>query len=397
MTSSIPPDARPPLASSDEFDLRAIVGPIWRHRSLLLVLGLMGAAAGAGFSLLSTRYLSDGLLQTPGITTDTYKRHEDGFLNVARLQAFRGQHTDAPQNALALIDRLIADPGRLRTTITPEFAFTEEDQRAFGVRPTSGDPGALVGVRIRLTEGIPTGPAPLLLLGEYVRDTTIRVDLETRLLANCQQFSLREQTLKNEQITSDFEIRQEESRVQTLRSIVARTPGAARDNLGILSVESGSERFLSPLAQLVAAEVLIADLRLAATERARERVAGALKRDYYCRAEQALASAPSGRRFLDGLSTVLTAVFAGHDRTVDVVEHTWNELEIQLVGWRDLFLTNTRFAAAPDGSEEVTREPGLLEGMVLGAVAGLVLGAFVAFVRFWWGNNRMQITAQDAS
>lgn len=381
----IPQPSQQPY-DDDEIDLRQLVKTLWRQKNLIVGTGVLGAILGVGASLISTKYVTDGLFMTPGVSAANYKRFEVVFSNGPRLQQYLRSTNQVSTPYGAMLYELADNQDALRDTLKPEFAFTDKDQKTFGVKVTENDePGAMIGVRIQFRHKEPTNGPPVALLAEYVRDTLIRVNFEGTMLARCADFRTREQELRNAQLTNDFAITQEERRVATLRDIIARNPEAAvSDNRQIVSLEKGSERFLSPAAQLVAAEIQIADMKLAEVRRERERVASALKRDYYCQAQQALQQPTTGPAFLEGLANIQTAIFQDQDKSVDIVEQTWNELDVERANWTNTYLRAMRFVASPDGTEIKERKPGMALGLVLGGLLGGMLGIFGALVRAWW-------------
>lgn len=383
---------QPPNIQSydDEIDLRELVLSLWRQKILIVAVSTLGAALGIGVSLNSTRYVSEGLFLTPGVSAANYKRFETVFSSSPRLQNYLQRTGQVDTTDGALLFEMADSPGRISEVLKPEFAFTDKDQRVFGVKISpDDDPGAMIGVRIRFAHSAPTGGTPVTLLGEYVRDTVIRVTFEGNMLARCAEYQTREQELRNAQLANDFAITQEEKRATTLREIIARNPEAAAiDSRQIVSIERGSERFLSPAAQLVAAEILIADMKLAEVRRERERVASALKRDYYCGAQQALQQATTGRTFLEELQSIQSAVFQDQDKSIDIVEQTWNELDVERTNWLNTYLERIRFVAPPEGTEIRERKPGLALGLVLGGMLGGMLGVFTALIRSWWRGSR---------
>ncbi|CAI06948.1 hypothetical protein ebA1500 [Aromatoleum aromaticum EbN1] len=376
----------PPAHEDNEIDLRQLVSVLWKQKLLIVGAGVLCAGVGVGASLLSTKYVAEGLFLTPGVSATNYKRFVSVFSNGPRLQQYLQDTGALATRDGALLFGLAENQDRLVETLRPEFAFTDKDQKAFGVKVAEDDePGAMIGVRIQFSHKEPTGGTPVTLLAEYVRDTVIRVNFEKALLARCADFRTREQELRNAQLSNDFAITQEERRAATLREIIARNPGAAvSDNRQIVSLEKGSERFLSPAAQLVASEIQIADMKLAEVRRERERTASALKRDYYCQAQQALQQPTTGPTFLQGLPNIQAAAFQGQDKSVDIIEQTWNELDVERATWTNTYLQSMRFVASPEGTEVKERKPGLALGLVLGGLLGGMLGVFGALARAWW-------------
>lgn len=373
----------------DEIDLRQLVSTLWAQKGLIAGVGVLGAALGVGGSLLSTKYVTEGLLLTPSVSATDYKRYESVLSSGARLEEFLrlGAQSDTADGQR--LQRLARTPNGLRESIKPEFALTEKDQKTFGIKPNGEAQNALVGMQIRYADKDPSNGTPLALLAEYVRDSVIKVDLADSILGNCNTYATRAQELRNQQLQSDFTIRQETQRIADLREIIARHPDAgAAESRQIVSLEKGTERFLSPAAQLVAAEIQIADLKLAEAQRERERVASELKRKYYCDAEAALKQPISGRKLLAELQNLQTTAFQGRDRATDIVEQTWNELELERERWNNTYLAGMRFVAPPEGTEVRERKPGLAMGIALGGVLGGMLGVMIALVRAWWRGSR---------
>ena len=376
-------EARPPYRHStdnDEIDLRDLVRILWLKRWLIAGLALVGAALGIAASLSSTKYVSEGLF-TVSSSVDAYKRYESVLLNGPRLEQFLQQRADT--EAAAALRPLVDSDTALHKAVKPEFGFTDKDAKALGVQSEAAS--TLIGFRLRHENPTPIGGAPVVVLSEFVRDAIIRIDMEDQMLAQCNDLRTREQTLRNEQIQNDFEIQQEQQRIGTLKNLIERRPDViVPDSRQIVSVEHGSERFLSPLAQLTAAEILVADMRLAEALRARERTASALKRDYYCKAQQALQEPIGGRAFLEQLNVIQTAAFEGKERSSDIVEKTWNELDVERANWINTYLSGMRFLASPDGSEVRQRKPGIALAVVLGLILGGMIGVLVALILGWW-------------
>lgn len=374
-----------PPHDDDEIDLRQLVSTLWQQKGLIVGIGVLGAALGLGASALSTKYVAQGIFLTPSVSASTYKRYQNMLVSGPQLQQYLQATGQASTPAGQLLLPLAASPKAMGATITPEFSFTDRDSKTFGVKVNSDDPGAMVGLQIQFDHKEPTGGQPLALLSEYARDTIIRVDMEALTLKQCAKLGTQELELRNAQLQNDFAITQEERRVATLRDIIARNPEAAvSDNRQIVSLEKGSERFLSPAAQLVAAEIQIADMKLAEIRRERDRIASALKRDYYCQAQQALQQPTTGRAFLGELGNIQAAIFQGQDKSIDIIEQTWNELDVERTNWINTYLQAMRFVASPEGTEVKERKPGLALGLVLGGLLGGMLGIFSALVRAWW-------------
>lgn len=397
MTQASPAPARRPIFEKDEVDLRQLAKAVWRYRWMVIVLGLAGGLAGIALAMASTRYVSTGLFLTPQLKIATYKQYEVAINNEARLEEFlRLSGTDG--EAAALLRRMIHSPVAMAQAVKPAFSFTGGDARSYDIdlRPDDESRDELVGIRLTMERGERSGPAPVLVLAEYVRSIAIQVDLRETLLDQCLGLQLREQELRNAELQDNFQISQLESKAGTLRRLIQESPGAATiEARQLVSLENNGERFLSPAAQLVAVEVGATDLRLAGIKRARERVAALLKKEYYCRGRAAQEQPTTGQELLAALATLRMAVFAGQNPTEEIVELTGNEIDIQRQAWSNRYLDRMRFVASPEGAESRVRSPSLRVGGMLGGILGGLLGLVLSFGLAWWHDNRDAVMARD--
>lgn len=181
--------------------------------------------------------------------------------------------------------------------------------------------------------------------------------MEAIMLSQCNSFRTREQELLNAQIQNRVAIREEEIRLAHLHDVIARNPDAiCIDNRQVVSVERGAERFLLPAAQLVASEIQISELKLAEVRRERDRIASALKRDYYCQARQTLQQPTTGRTFLEEIKHIQAAVFQSQGKSIDAVEQTRNEIDVERANGSKTYLQSMRFAPPPPPEGTETRQ-----------------------------------------
>ena len=378
---SAPPT--PHYSDDDEIDLRELVRNLWQRRVLIISLAIVGAVLGFVLSTLSTRYVSSALLLTPAVKTETYSQYAAALLSAPRFGAFLDRQQEKDAATVERLRGLQNNPAALAKAISPQFSFTDQDAKKYGVKIEGA--GTFVGFNLRDAQKEPSGGVPVMLLSEYVRDTLIEVGLSDVMLPQCLDYEAREQRMRTEQLRDAFEITQNEARAQTLRGVIAQIPDTALvDNRQIVTVDEKNERFLSPAAQLVGAEVAILELRLAQTERERDRIAARLKRDYYCNANTRLGNSMSGAEFLNVLNEVHATVFKDQDMNVPIVAQTESELSYQRAGWKRDYVSLTRFVSPPEASEMRERKVGRATALLLGGVLGGMLGALCALVIGWW-------------
>ena len=385
-----------PLADEDEIDLRQLARTFWHQRYLILGFGLFGALLGLALSLYSTKYVYEGLLQVPGLTLVNYKVFRDAFSKTSQLDKYLELSGQVHHPWAERLRGLISQPESLNEAIKPEFALTDKEQKTFGVQLQNNDLGSMVGLSLRLASVEPDGGSGMFLLAEYLRDALILAELEQSLSSLCEEHSGRLLSLRNEQLQHAFSLQQQRDRQDVLSDILSRNPEQlAIDPRQILALDKANEPYLPPAAQIVAMEIRIADMQLAEVARERELQATSLKRDFYCQARESLDKPDkptTGRALLVNLLNLQEAVFQHQDRSVNIIEQTWNEFDLQRQGWNNQYLTGFRFVVSPDGAEFRQRKPGLIQGGLLGGFLGGFLGLILALLRKWWRENRSYIT-----
>lgn len=392
----------PAQEQSEEIDFRQLFHTLWRQRRVIGQFALALALAGLLMAQFSTKYVSEAVLQLPQknpnegaqapvISAANYKRYESVLLTGANLEKYLSRNKLASISTSELLEPLVNSPMRLRESIKPEFAFTDKDQKSLGVKSSASDGGAMIGLRLSFEHSEPTAGAPVLLLGDYVRDTLLRVDMESAVNDQCLANQTLDQSLRIDQIKDEFKIKQEEARAKTLRSLNGKGAGESRQ---VVSLEKGGERYLSPQAQLNAVEITISELQLAQIQRERELKASALKQAYYCEAVKILQKPVNTDGVLADMKALQAVVFKDQDLSVPIVDQTANEFELQRENWLNNAMRGMRFVSSPEGSEVKTRKPGRAMGLILGALLGGLLGMVFIFVRQWWRDNKAIITAE---
>ena len=382
MNPAIAPEA-------DEIDLLQLIHTLWLQRKVIVQFALACALIGVLIGQLSTKYVSEGVLQTGQINASNYKRYESVLLTGSNLAKFLERNKQANKDTAELLDGLSLSAARLKDAIKPEFAFTDKDQKSLGVKSSASDGGAMIGLRLSFEHSEPTLGAPVLLLGDYVRDTLLRVDLEGSINSECLSNQTVAQSLRIAQIKDEFSTKQELARAKTLRGLNGKG-GEVRQ---LVSLDKGGERFLSPQAQLNAVEITISELQLAQINRERDLKSSALRQAYYCETVKVLQKPGNTDVVLEEMKAIQDIVFKDQDKTVPIIEQTGSELNLQRLGWENTYLRGMRFVSSPEGSEVKSRKPGRATGLILGALLGSLLGIVFVFGRQCWQANKAEITA----
>ena len=274
--------------------------------------------------------------------------------------------------------------------IKPEFSsVSDKEAKSLGVKVDATEKAYLMGFTLRLESAKLLGEMPLTILCDYIQNTIIQQDFEEILRVLQDQSNLSLIELRNTDIRSNFEIQQEELKADTLRKQIAKNSGSVGfDNRQLVSIEKGTERYLSPESQLVAAEILISDMRIQALERKRDLEMIQIKAKYYDLLHEGFKKSTNGRDFIFDLKKSLDLFFVDKDKKTEYVELVFNELDIQRQRWSLAYTKEMRFAAEPSAYKE--SRPSKPVGLLLGLMAGGMGGCFFALFLSWWKKDSIK-------
>lgn len=344
-------------------------------------------------SLLSTRYVAEGLFLIPTMSMSGFKQYEIALNNKARMQEFIELTGSQGSQSAELLSDLVVTPGGLEAAVRPAFGLTGREARSYDIKV---EDAAVIGFNLQVQRSEPTAESPINTLAEYVRHTMIQVDLKDFMLQKCLSNRTAEQQIRNQQIDSDLRVSEAMQRAENLRKLMREIPGASQiDSRQVISLEGGGERFLSPTTQLIAVELEIAEAKLADARRKRDLLSAELRTSYYCRAMDLQSESLTGQQFLGRLKRLQDDVSSSTNSQSEVVEKVSNELALERTSLVDNYLERARFVVSPDGGEQKVRRPGIAVGAVVGTIIGGILGFMLAMALAWWHDNREIVVSAD--
>lgn len=189
-----------------------------------------------------------------------------------------------------------------------------------------------------------------------------------------------------------FAIEQAQARAKALKDIVASYPEAVRrDSPRVVDVTKGSERFMSPMAQLVGAESKVIDIQEKLQKLDRQSDQQTFAKPLIVEAEAALAKAPGGSDSVARVSAAI-ATFAGTAKT-DAEKEMLASMAADVSQISGRFLSQAQFIAAPSVSS-LPERPGPRMVIALGAVLAALLAAAIAWrdllIKLLWEDDRDQ-------
>lgn len=223
---------------------------------------------GAGFDMLFgvlfhflCRHQSDGFLKASRSLAEYNAQRpmlEDRASLLSYLQA--NKLTDDP-NARFLLHGI--GPEMMRKQVKPALPYSKEDLRSLADMKAPVDAN-LLGFNISFAGATPDDAAARVkLMAEYLRDSMLRQDLLENIHLRAGEARAEKQRLDNKLIAKRLELEEATNKLSALEAIAAKYPEASRfESRQLLSSDTDSSRYLSPVMQLVGVESNIADLRI---------------------------------------------------------------------------------------------------------------------------------------
>lgn len=375
-----------------------------------IIILLVAATAGAGLGALlgygpMLRYKSEGVLNMD-MGTSEYKRFTELANDASSASQFLAAFPPPPMHnggvdalmkaivkgewhkALPKVSKVDA---KELTDAALQMERDGEKEKAQGKNGVKGlkDNAVYLGLRLTHTASDPLEAAEMTTwLGSYFKEVATREAVReqvSRWAADNRQFSDRalEQKLKYE-----FEVEQAKSRAIALKKIVAQYPEtSARESRQVIDIRKDNEKFMSPLAQLVASESELIEIGEKTKKLDREieqqAFSGGLLKD----AELALKQARSGSESVGKLA----AVIADYSKKVktDAEQEKLLSLAADLSQISARFLSQAQFIAQPYVPSRPERPTPLMYIVLLGGLSAALAALYI------WRKELIKLLKQD--
>jgi len=209
---------------------------------------------------------------------------------------------------------------------------------------------------------------------EYLRDSMPRQDLLESIHSRAGEAKAEQQRIDSKPIAKRLDLEEATSKLNALKVIAAKYPEASKfESRQLLSSDTDSSNYLSPVMQLVGVKSNIADLRIEIALLERDGEQNALRLKFYLGAEKLNAPAKTGRELQDEFKSLQAEMFKGLNIGDDHVREVANRTSLLVNGLETKHLADTRFVSGPTVSKF---RSGPLRGalLLLALVVGVLLG-----------------------
>ena len=387
-----------PTSSPEDgvIDPRQLASRLWRRRRLILAGTAIVIALALTANTLAMKYESVAVYRIDDLGLADYRRLKTLLIDNNRFFRYTKATgvTDTP--ASRLLNGYLTNEKEFNRLISPTYSLTKADLKQLAnTEPAGGNP--LMGLRISIrAEEAETSLTATKLLADYLLDTVMLTELTEWVRAQSFANENKRRHLANKNIENRFAIEQNRAKLARLKELLERYPEAAGEGTRqLVSLEQGGSHYLSPLAQVVAQESIIADLELQHADFRRQTEQNRIHHQFFTAALSEVEKATTGRALLDALTPLLERTFAQRGDNDDAIVVAENLLALELDKQHNRYNQEFRFLVYPELPSERGGRSHLLIAAFSG-ISGLFLMILTALFLDWWRENGDSITADDS-
>lgn len=392
--------------------LTDLLSTLWHARRMITGITVACIVLGLGSTLFFAKYKSEGFLQfggpiplpseklaktkdvketATGIQLSDYKRYSAAFGSRGRFDDYvRATKLDSTPSIASLRANITSEKS-LNTIIVPIFPFTKLDAKDLMEQPKENS-NNVIGLRISYEASTPEEAQRIVaLLGRYTVDTIVYLIYTDALRFKHLEITAKITKLDNDIIASKEKLAEYGRRISNLKQIVSRYPKSEVQAVSqVVTVTDENSRYLSPVTQLMSAEVEASAAEEAIYQAKREQQQYLMLRDYYDLAKAELDANKSGEAVLRALEASKERAFKNKNLNDELVKEVYNKITVDNQNSINLYLEKSRFIAGPSLPENRTTR--LSTALVASALLGFVLACLIALSRKWWIANRTQLS-----
>ena len=373
---------------------------LWPALAFVVILAVAGAAVGLAFP----KWNAEALLETPGVVIPSQEPRDRERTNEAEpkvkvqyvtLSEFR-KMASAYSSDIALNEYLVAakkaetpagsrlarqaqGPGFWSRVASPVLPFSRRDAREFGdLKDAASD--SLVGVDLATDARTPELANEMLgVVSNYFSNALIRERIRGWVLKNRGEAPAKQKALRAEVVDAQMKIETMGHRIQDLKTVLARYPEAAKlESRQVVNITEGSDRFLSPVAQLVAAETSISQLKETIARKERQARQFDLAERYFADADEKLKTTVLATDLVPALAALTAKRYEGIDPETEWAREVIFRVQADLAGFSSA-LSSFGVRNQPRVEQAMSRDPARLAAF--GAGLGILVLGLVAFIR----------------
>ena len=386
------------MFDDDEIDVRKLLAKMWQFRKIILGGTLIIVVLAIAMNEYRARYQSQGFFRVSGVNPVNYKRYQSAIMNPERFRAYASEAGIADERSITYLSGLFASkPDEFSKVAALVYSVTPKDAKEYMLNADKDrDNGAFLGLQLNV-QSTDRNQAKNLnyLIANYFVDSIMFTEMSDWVDSKTWEREAQSFSLKNKVIKTTREISEAELKLVALKLMLKRNPDASRMEVRqVLTLEKGGERFLSPVAQIVATETQILEAKLELSTLLRKQKQLDIAHEYFKRASTLTSKTSSGKILFEKLAVAKTDIFKNADASDEVIAEVSNDIAVELETRRKTYFQDFRFISGPTLPEkkEKIRVPLVIAGS---AALGFFFMSILCLFISWWLQNGKLITANN--
>jgi|GEM_PF-3736248 len=371
----------------EDIDLYNCLRVIWRWRWLIIIGTIVATMAAVFASHLARKYESQGVLRLSAekaettVTLPEYKIYSANFEDSRSFLDYLEKRKIIYGDEMAYLKKKLGTEPFLDDYIKPLYAYDEEEKGK-----GSFDPEKQYISAVQLSW---KGPSPELArhvvdaVGLFVKDVIEQMVMERYVTEKYQGAYLEVHKLENALNDLRFSLEQKQNKLADLQKIVDGLPKSGQIiSQEVVSVADGGFYYLPPFTQMVATQVMSADIKLNINNAERNLKINQVELEIFTRLKKVLREGGTGSLF-ERVSGITDEFFQGKDLNKDEILIVRNKVFSDFSGFERRFHDIIRFVSGPTLPEKSMPSKKLVAALTfnLGLFFSLLLAFFLEFIQ----------------
>ena len=357
----------------------------------------MAVMAAVFASYLVRKYESQGVLRLSAekaettVTLPEYNSCSANFEDSQSFLEYLEKRKIIYGEEIAYLKKKLRTEPSLDDHIKPLYAYAEEEKGKGAF-----DPGKQYISAVQLSW---KGPSPELAqrvvdaMGLFVKDVIEQMVMERYVNGRHQGAYLEVHKLESALNDLRFSLEQKQNKLADLKKIVEGLPKSGQIiSKEVVSVADGGFYYLPPSTQMVATQVISADIKLNINDTQRNLTINQVELELFSRLKKALREGRTGGLF-ERVSGIKDGFFQGKDLSKDAILVVRNKVFSDFSGFEHWFQDVMRFVSGPTLPEKSMPSKRLVAAIafILGFFFSLLLAFFVEFIQRNRQREKMEV------
>jgi len=340
--------------------------------------------------MLLNQALQNTDMMMMNVSIPDYKKYASQFTNPQKLSRFIKRNKSIGENEMVDIKKDLQTSEEIQHWIEPVYAYSKRDIK--DLAQNSRDlKNFVLGVQVYGEQNTPKKAGNFVtLLGGFIEDSILYGKLRDYINTQLNKNKTESKKYDNIVIGDEFKLQQLSRKLNSLKQIMKKYPESkSLSNRELFAFQLNSQRWLSPITQVVGVESYIADIKENLAQSQRKKQIADLKILFFLELKKEASKEKYGESLLSKCRQFTESFLQREDFPGDVLREVRNDLSVDFDNFAT-FYEEMQFISGPTISKKPVKPKKALM-VAIGFVLGFFISIFLAFFLDWWLTNKRKI------